>query len=384
MKRNVIKKFTATVMASTFFFLAGISLLPFGRKVLADSYNPGIEAFVNSLYADCLGRNADQTGFSDWCNKLASGQITGKQAAYGFFFSQEFIAKANAWSDDQLIEAYYRVFLNRSSDPAGKAYWSQQIAGTTNDVSILFTGFADSAEFASKCASYGITVGSHVDVPTTTRGASSGGASSGGSSEGTVSANGLSATTPEALDAYWISQGFEIYYIDLGNGQTQKCYAQFYDMTNHNNMVNAWRNQNGLPSYNNLTDLNDPRVQWARTRAVECAYSFTHKNPAAWNLGLYHRYGEPDNGAGENIANGTSAVNSIDIFRNSSLHNAAMLATDVSSMSSAACRVAFVRPDGVSIYTNSRGDVAAPTELPGYNGGLPAGTAMAAVQCFWQ
>ena len=53
-------------------------------------------------------------------------------------------------------------------------------------------------------------------------------------------------------------------------------------MTNHNNQVNAWRAQNGIGAFNIITDLNDPRAQWARTRAVECAYSFTHKNPAAW------------------------------------------------------------------------------------------------------
>ncbi len=378
MRRALFKRFVSAIVAVAI-CLGGLGLT--AKNVLA--YNAGIEAFVNSLYADCLGRNADSTGFNDWCNKLATGQITGKQAAYGFFFSPEFIAKANAWSDDQLIEAYYRVFLNRGSDPNGLSYWRGKIAGTTNDVSILFTGFADSAEFASKCASYGITVGAHVEVPTTTRGSTT--SVSGGSVGGTVSANGLSATTPEALDAYWTSQGFEIYYIDLGNGQTQKCYAQFYDMTNHNNMVNSWRNQNGLPNYNLITDPNDPRVQWTRMRAVECAYSFAHKTPFAYNMGLA---GDPRSaglpGGGENIANGTSSVNSIDTFRNSSLHNIAMLATDVSSMSTAACRVAFVRPDGVSIYTNSRGDIATPTELPGYNGGLPAGTAMAAVQCFWE
>lgn len=377
--KNIAKRAFATVLTLATVF--GIGLRITSQTALA--YNAGIEAFVNSLYSDCLGRSADPSGFNDWCNKLASGQITGKQAAYGFFFSPEFIAKANAWSDDQLIEAYYRVFLNRSSDSAGKAYWSQQIAGTTNDVSILFTGFADSAEFASKCASYGITVGNHVDVPTTTRGTASGGSSS---AAGTVSADGLSATTPEALDSYWTSQGFEIYYIDLGNGQTQKCYAQFYDMTNHNNMVNAWRNQNGLPNYNLITDPNDPRVQFTRIRAVECAYSFAHKPPFAYNLGLFGDSRVSDtgySGAGENIANGTISVNSIDGFRNSQLHNIAMLATDVTTMSTAACRVAFVRPDGVSIYTNSRGDIATPTELPGYNGGLPAGTAMATVQCFW-
>ena len=393
MKRTVIRKIAATLMASSIFFLGSLAFKISGRQVYADGFNPGIEAFVNSLYSDCLGRSADPTGFNDWCNKLATGQITGKQAAYGFFFSPEFQAKANAWSDTELINAYYKVFLNRGSDPSGASYWAQQIAGTTNDISILFTGFADSVEFANKCASYGITVGPHVDVPTTVRGSSSGGttAPAGGASGLAVQTSGMRASSPEELDAYWTSQGFEIYYIDLGNGQTQKCYAQFYDMTNHNNMVNQWRAQNGLYAYNIITDLNDPRVQRARLRAVECAYSFSHTPPIGWYVAQTTGMGGDEacgraiaGSAGENIANGTSSVNSIDIFRNSSLHNAAMLATDRTTMTTAACRVAFVQPDGLSLYTSSRGTPATPTELPGYNGGLPAGTAMGAVQCFWE
>ncbi len=390
MKTNrFIKKALATIVTMATVFTVGIGF----THNTALAYNAGIEAFVNSLYADCLGRNADPTGFNDWCNKLATGQITGKQAAYGFFFSPEFIAKANAWTDDQLIEAYYRVFLNRGSDPNGLSYWRGKIAGTTNDVSILFTGFADSTEFAGKCASYGITVGNHVNVPTTTRGSSSGasGGSSGGSTGGgayglAAQTNGLRANSVQELDDYWTSQGFEIYYIDLGNGNSQKCYAQFYDMTNHNNMVNAWRNQNGLPSYSIITDPNDPRVQWARLRAVECAYSFAHKSPRSYALGLIgeDRVANYGNSAGENISNGTSSVNSIDVFRNSGLHNAAMLDSTVNAMSTAACRVAFVQPDGVNLYVSPNGNPATPTELPGYNGGLPAGTAMATVQRFWR
>ena len=384
MRRALFKRFVSAILAVAI-CIGGLGLT--AKNVFA--YNAGIEAFVNSLYADCLGRNADPTGFNDWCNKLATGQITGKQAAYGFFFSPEFIAKANAWTDDQLIEAYYRVFLNRGSDPSGLSYWRGKIAGTTNDVSILFTGFADSTEFAGKCASYGITVGSHVDVPTTTRGTSSGGSSGGATASGLAAqTRGIRASSPEELDAFWISQGYEIYYIDLGNGNTQKCYAHFFDMTNHNNQVNAWRNQNGLPSYSIPTEPNDPRVQWARMRAVECAYSFAHKCPAAYNLGLVynpHALDYPDlMGAGENIANGLSAVDSIDTFRNSGLHNAAMLSTYASAMTTASCEVTFVQPDGVSVYTTSDGWLATPTELPGYTGGLPRGTTMAAVQCFWE
>ncbi len=140
------------------------------NNVVYADYNAGIVTFVTSLYSDCLSRTPDSAGLDDWCSKLASGQISGKQAAHGFFFSSEFQTNANSMTDDELIDAYYKVFLNRAADPSGKAYWAGQIAGTTNDISILFTGFADSTEFADKCASYGITADSHVDVPETTRG----------------------------------------------------------------------------------------------------------------------------------------------------------------------------------------------------------------------
>ena len=225
-----LNRILAGLLSTVIVFSMGAKLV--SSTVLA--YNPGIEAFVNSLYSDCLGRSADPTGFNDWCNKLATGQITGKQAAYGFFFSPEFQAKANSWTDTELINAYYKVFLNRGSDPSGASYWAQQIAGTTNDISILFTGFADSTEFAGKCASYGITVGPHVNVPTTVRGtASSGGSSAGGASGLAAQTNGQRANSVEELDAYWVSQGYEIMYIDLGYGNTQKVYAKFYDMTEH-------------------------------------------------------------------------------------------------------------------------------------------------------
>lgn len=176
---RALKKSAAAVVAMAVLCAAYLGICT--NQVNADGYNQGIVTFVTSLYADCLGRNPDPTGLNDWCAKLASGQITGKQCAYGFFFSPEFQAKANNMSDDAFIEAYYRVFLNRTSDPNGKAYWAGKIANTTNDISILFTGFADSVEFANKCASYGITAGPHINVPTTVRGASGEGSGGGGS-----------------------------------------------------------------------------------------------------------------------------------------------------------------------------------------------------------
>jgi len=376
MKRTVIRKIAATLMASAIFFLGSMAFKISGRQVYADGFNPGIEAFVNSLYSDCLGRSADPTGFNDWCNKLATGQITGKQAAYGFFFSPEFQAKANAWSDTELINAYYKVFLNRGSDPSGASYWAQQIAGTTNDISILFTGFADSTEFANKCASYGITVGPHVNVPTTVRGtAGSSSGSTGGGSGLAAQTNGARASSVQELDAYWTSQGFEIWYVDLGNGNSQKCYVRWLDMTDHNNQVNAWRNQNGQPSLAILSDPNDVRVQFCRTRAVEVAYCFSHGRPVD-NCNGWNPFQTGPDGftgcVGENIHGGTTAA--FDAFRNSALHNGTMVYRGT-AMATAACQVAFVQPDGVSTYYDrSRGGFYSPS----------SGTAEATVQLFFE
>lgn len=192
---HALKKSAAAVVAMAVLCAAYLGI--YTNQVNADGYNQGIVTFVTSLYADCLGRNPDPVGLNDWCAKLASGQITGKQCAYGFFFSPEFQAKANNMSDDAFIEAYYRVFLNRTSDPNGKAYWAGKIANTTNDISILFTGFADSIEFANKCASYGITAGPHINVPTTVRGASGGDSGGGGAAN-----TSLQSAAESALASY--------------------------------------------------------------------------------------------------------------------------------------------------------------------------------------
>lgn len=399
--KNILTKTIATcatvgvVLASGIAQTAGTAL----------AYNAGIEAFVNSLYSDCLGRNADPTGFNDWCNKLATGQITGKQAAYGFFFSPEFLSRANSSNDSDLIDAYYRVFLNRSADTAGKTYWTQQIAGTdrNGDVSVLFTGFADSTEFADKCASYGITVGSHVDVPTAAPSAST---SASTSTTGNLAqqTNGVRANSVEELDAYWNSLGYETFYIDLGNGNTQKCYAKFFDTNEHCNQVNAWRNEQGLPSLAIISDPNDVRYQYARRRAVEVAYYFAHVSPMELPYrqnGIFlddEQRGIPSGEQGENICNRdvTTAYNGVpglaafEAFRTSGGHAASMRDDMAHSMVVASAQVAFVQPDGVSVYSRTdfygNPDFVSPVALEGspyYNPSVHS-TGESTVQLFYE
>jgi len=162
--KTIVKSISAVLSAVLIFTAQGFVL---NEKVYADGFNPNIVTFVTSLYSDCLGRTPDPVGLNDWCTRLSNGTVTGKQCAYGFFYSAEFQDKANRISSVDMVTAYYRVFLNRTPDEGGLNYWVGQISNTTNDLSILFTGFADSAEFSQKCASYGINTGSHINVPST-------------------------------------------------------------------------------------------------------------------------------------------------------------------------------------------------------------------------
>ena len=314
----------------------------------------GIETFVNSLYADCLGRTADGAGFNDWCTRLSNGSITGKEAAYGFFFSPEFQLKANSMSDNDLIQTYYKVFLNRTADSSGLNYWKTQIAGTDNDLGVLFIGFADSAEFASKCQSYGIATGGTVEIPVTHR---------------TAQIECISGSTD---DSVYTAQGYEVFYVNLGNNTSMKVYARFVDVTEHMNRVNSYRAENGLGAYSLLTRQADPRVQYARQRAVEIAFSANHTAPMFQPNGTDTR--APANFS-ENMTYGAlDPMGSFEWFRNSSGHNRNMLRSlsERQILTCACCECLFVLPDGT---VTSDSPAASMGFTPGYNDAL--------VQCYW-
>lgn len=365
--KNGIRRLVAVILVTLLVTVNGIKV----SKQSVFAYNQGIETFVNSLYSDCLGRTADPSGLNDWCNKLATGQITGKQCAYGFFFSPEFINRV--FAPDDLIDVYYHVFLNREADPAGKTYWLGKI-NTSMDFTvadaILFQGFADSAEFATKCATYGITVGAHVDTGINTSNPYRITSSSVNNNSGL----NQPAASVEALDSYWISQGYEIYYIDIGEGYQDenhfyittdrvKCYAKFADMTDHYNLINAWRTtqamNGGLPPLSPITDPNDPRFQYCRQRAVEVAYRFSHRRPihGPRMIENYVYYPDPretfDNEVGENIYGGSDTTRAFEAFRDSPLHAASMRCLYTGEMVCASCDVYFVNTDGLTVTRTS-------------------------------
>ena len=113
----------------------------------------GVLAFCARLYTTCLGRDYDQYGLNYWAERLANMEISGSAAAFGFFFSREFIDQN--LSDDEYVERLYTTFMGRQPDPDGRAYWLNRLA-TGASREDVFHGFADSTEFGLICSSFGI------------------------------------------------------------------------------------------------------------------------------------------------------------------------------------------------------------------------------------
>lgn len=112
-----------------------------------------VRNFATRLYSVALNRTPDQAGLDYWTNRLAARQITGTQAAYGFFFSAEF-QNANL-SNEQYIQRLYQTFLGRDPEPAGYNYWLTRMADGATRTEVFY-GFSGSAEFAGICAYAGI------------------------------------------------------------------------------------------------------------------------------------------------------------------------------------------------------------------------------------
>lgn len=115
--------------------------------------NAKINDFVTRLYQYCLSRKPDPAGLADWSDQLANLKISGSQAAFGFFFSDEF--QALNTTDGEYVELLYKTILGRPSDPDGFASWVKILADGASREEV-YEGFARSDEFGIICADYGI------------------------------------------------------------------------------------------------------------------------------------------------------------------------------------------------------------------------------------
>ena len=128
----------------------------FTQVIYADS-NSDAEAFVTRFYQECLSREPDSEGLSGWVNYLVTGQLSGAGVAYGFVFSQEFIARGV--SNEEYLTILYRAFFNREPDSGGYSGWLGYLNAGKSRAWVL-AGFINSQEFKNLCATYGINPGS--------------------------------------------------------------------------------------------------------------------------------------------------------------------------------------------------------------------------------
>jgi len=113
-----------------------------------------VQAFVTRFYVQCLNRQPDSGGLSEWVGRLMNGSKTGADVAHGFVFSEEFLA--NNHGNEAFLTILYSAFFNRQPDAEGYSAWLSRMAGGMNRGKVL-DGFLKSQEFSQLCADFGIT-----------------------------------------------------------------------------------------------------------------------------------------------------------------------------------------------------------------------------------
>ena len=113
----------------------------------------GAAELVTRFYQECLGREPDAAGLTDWVNQLESGRKTGADVAAAFIGSAEFQNRNT--TDEDFMDILYSAFFGRAADEAGKQGWLDKLtSGVSRDEAVY--GFTHSTEFVNLCARYGI------------------------------------------------------------------------------------------------------------------------------------------------------------------------------------------------------------------------------------
>ncbi len=113
----------------------------------------GVSQFVNRLYENVLGREAEAEGLYNWTLALTVGSESAKSAAMNFFNSEEYVLKNT--DNRTYVSDLYILFMNRGADEGGLAVWTAALDQGTSRTQVL-ESFAGSEEFAMIAASYGL------------------------------------------------------------------------------------------------------------------------------------------------------------------------------------------------------------------------------------
>ena len=96
--------------------------------------------FVNDLYVNVLGRDAEEAGLNNWVDALFNG-TSRADVAKAIVGSSEASDKANS----DFVDALYQSALDRPADEAGKAVWTEALAAGASQADVAL-GIVGSAE----------------------------------------------------------------------------------------------------------------------------------------------------------------------------------------------------------------------------------------------
>lgn len=118
-------------------------------------YNTAAD-FVARMYTTALNRDIDEGGFYYWWELLLTGQATGAQVAEDFFGSEEYANKK--LSNSAFLDTLYATYMNREADAGGKDFWTVRLENGVGRRGVI-AQFTTSPEFANLFSNCGIEVG---------------------------------------------------------------------------------------------------------------------------------------------------------------------------------------------------------------------------------
>ena len=99
------------------------------------------------LYNSSLARFRDPTGLEYWIDKYSSGVDDSRAVASSFIASSEFKERyGENVSDSSYVNTLYKNVLGRDADASGLNYWLGQLNSGAETRYEVLLGFAESAE----------------------------------------------------------------------------------------------------------------------------------------------------------------------------------------------------------------------------------------------
>ena|GEM_PF-1856667 len=149
---------TSPNKTSTNSYSAWHELIPTMPSTVANRTEVG--KFVTRLYEICLGRTPAQSEVDYWVDQMLTGKRTSAEVGAAFLVDADEMKNKNL-SDKEFVTCCYRAMMGREPDEAGLNDWVNKM-GQCVGRNGVYLGFANSKEFATLCAGYGVTPGTYT------------------------------------------------------------------------------------------------------------------------------------------------------------------------------------------------------------------------------